>query len=65
MRGNQKFTDNLKSLAKTQADLAGVYYEWFHEGGKQNLEYLDTAERLTKESIKHAEMAEREMNDET
>ena len=57
-----QFAKNLISLAETQARLAKQYREWALEGGNRSNEYRQIGNRLADESIKHAAMAEREMN---
>ncbi len=57
-----QFAKNLKSLSRTQSRLARQYAKWAVEGGKGSERYAKQAQRLKHESVKYAEMAEREMN---
>ena len=57
-----QFAKNLISISRTQSRLAKIYAKWAAEGGHRSDEYAVNAKRLARESTKHAELAEREMN---
>ena len=62
MKPNKQFAKNLQSLSDTQHRLAKQYREWAAEDGPRSYEYALIANRLFNESMKYAELAEREMN---
>ena len=57
-----QFAKNLKSLSRTQKRLAKQYDKWADEGGRDAARCASEAQRLKREAIKHAELAERELN---